>query len=59
MDGECQQLGKLLGRLEHPNCSLNVLKVMTSSIYLAVSRGVWSSGLGLGAWGSESCRFIP
>uniref|UniRef100_A0A8C3M1W1 non-specific serine/threonine protein kinase n=1 Tax=Chrysolophus pictus TaxID=9089 RepID=A0A8C3M1W1_CHRPC len=28
MDGECQQLGKLLGKLENPNCSLNVLKIL-------------------------------
>ncbi|XP_064517259.1 serine/threonine-protein kinase 36 isoform X3 [Pseudopipra pipra] len=28
MEGESQQLGKLLGRLEHSSCSLNVLKIL-------------------------------
>ncbi|NWI18300.1 STK36 kinase, partial [Crypturellus soui] len=28
MEGEKQQLERLLGRLEHPNCSLNVLKIL-------------------------------
>ncbi|XP_032549014.1 serine/threonine-protein kinase 36-like isoform X2 [Chiroxiphia lanceolata] len=28
MEGERQQLGKLLGRLEHSSCSLNVLKIL-------------------------------
>ncbi|NXY16063.1 STK36 kinase, partial [Atrichornis clamosus] len=28
MEGESQQLGRLLGRLEHPGCSLNVLKIL-------------------------------
>ncbi|NWW73365.1 STK36 kinase, partial [Climacteris rufus] len=28
MEGECQQLARLLGRLEHPDCSLNVLKIL-------------------------------
>nr|XP_009943621.1 PREDICTED: serine/threonine-protein kinase 36 [Opisthocomus hoazin] len=28
MEGESQQLGRLLGRLEHPSCSLNVLKIL-------------------------------
>ncbi|XP_015724427.1 serine/threonine-protein kinase 36 isoform X2 [Coturnix japonica] len=33
MDGESHQLGKLLGRLEHPNCSLNVLKILYTGCY--------------------------
>ncbi|NWU76172.1 STK36 kinase, partial [Onychorhynchus coronatus] len=28
MEGESQQLGKLLGRLEHSSCSLNILKIL-------------------------------
>ncbi|NWS68552.1 STK36 kinase, partial [Crotophaga sulcirostris] len=28
LEGESQQLGRLLGRLEHPSCSLNVLKIL-------------------------------
>ncbi|NXY53107.1 STK36 kinase, partial [Callaeas wilsoni] len=28
MEGESQQLARLLGRLEHPGCSLNVLKIL-------------------------------
>lgn len=39
MERESHELGRLLGRLEHPSCSLNVLKVMAPSLYLAVSRG--------------------
>lgn len=36
MDGENRQLGRLLGRLEHPGCSLNVLKVRAVSVFLSV-----------------------
>ncbi|XP_021256128.1 serine/threonine-protein kinase 36 isoform X3 [Numida meleagris] len=36
-DGESQQLGKLLGRLEHPNCSLNVLKILYAGCYASPS----------------------
>ncbi|NXU69814.1 STK36 kinase, partial [Horornis vulcanius] len=28
MEGESQQLARLLGRLEHPGCSLNILKIL-------------------------------
>lgn len=59
MEGESQQLGRLLGRLEHPSCSLNVLKVMALSIYLAVRKGAWTFGLGLGAWGRGNCGLTP
>lgn len=51
MEREGLELGRLLGRLEHPSCSLNVLKVMPPSVYLAVSRGAWTFVLGFGAWG--------
>ncbi|XP_031446366.1 serine/threonine-protein kinase 36 isoform X2 [Phasianus colchicus] len=37
MDGECQQLGKLLGKLENPNCSLNVLKILYAGCYASPS----------------------
>lgn len=59
MEGESQQLGRLLGRLDHPSCSLNVLKVMAPSIYLAVPRGAWTFGLRLGAWGRGNCVLSP
>ncbi|RMC18645.1 hypothetical protein DUI87_04541 [Hirundo rustica rustica] len=32
MEGESQQLARLLGRLEHPGCSLNVLKVPVGEV---------------------------
>ncbi|XP_042746502.1 serine/threonine-protein kinase 36 [Lagopus leucura] len=37
MNGECQHLGKLLGKLEHPNCSLNVLKILYTGCYASPS----------------------
>ncbi|XP_072197896.1 serine/threonine-protein kinase 36 [Excalfactoria chinensis] len=37
MNRECHQLGKLLGRLEHPNCSLNVLKILYTGCYASPS----------------------
>lgn len=46
MERESQQLRRLLGKLEHPSCSLNVLKVIALSIYLSVPTGAWTFGLG-------------
>ncbi|XP_062435074.1 serine/threonine-protein kinase 36 [Rhea pennata] len=51
MEGESQQLGRLLGRLEHPSCSLNVLKILYAGCYaspslcqnLGRSQRVWGS----------------
>ncbi|NWX98184.1 STK36 kinase, partial [Nothoprocta ornata] len=37
MEGERQQLGRLLGRLEHPNCSLNVLKILYAGCHASPS----------------------
>ncbi|XP_042639701.1 serine/threonine-protein kinase 36 [Tyto alba] len=37
MEGESQQLGKLLGRLEHPSCSLNVLKILYAGCHASLS----------------------
>ncbi|KGL77749.1 Serine/threonine-protein kinase 36, partial [Tinamus guttatus] len=37
MKGERQQLGRLLGRLEHPNCSLNVLKILYAGCHASPS----------------------
>ncbi|XP_059676511.1 serine/threonine-protein kinase 36 [Gavia stellata] len=37
MEGESQQLGRLLGRLEHPNCSLNVLKILYAGCHASLS----------------------
>lgn len=59
MEGESLHLGRLLGRLEHPSCSLNVLKVMSLSIYPAAPRDAWTFGLGLGAWGRGNHGLIP
>lgn len=42
MEGECQQLARLVGRLGHPGCSLNVLTVMALSFYLSLPRGAWA-----------------
>ncbi|NWU09047.1 STK36 kinase, partial [Cephalopterus ornatus] len=51
MEGESQQLGKLLGRLEHPSCSLNVLKILYAGCHahpslcqhLGRSQWLWGS----------------
>ncbi|NWQ62389.1 STK36 kinase, partial [Neopipo cinnamomea] len=51
MKGESQQLGKLLGRLEHSSCSLNVLKILYAGCHahpslcqhLGRSQQLWSS----------------
>ncbi|NXI71378.1 STK36 kinase, partial [Anseranas semipalmata] len=51
MDGESQQHGRLLGRLEHPSCSLNVLKILYAGCHaspslcqhLGRSQRVWGS----------------
>ncbi|XP_025950899.2 serine/threonine-protein kinase 36 isoform X1 [Dromaius novaehollandiae] len=51
MEGESQQLGRLLGRLEHPSCSLNVLKILYAGCHaspslcqhLGRSQRVWGS----------------
>ncbi|NXA46761.1 STK36 kinase, partial [Nothocercus julius] len=37
MEGERQQLERLLGRLEHPNCSLNVLKILYAGCHASPS----------------------
>ncbi|NXK96389.1 STK36 kinase, partial [Formicarius rufipectus] len=37
MEGENQQLGKLLGRLEHPSCFLNVLKILYAGCHAHTS----------------------
>ncbi|NXX76502.1 STK36 kinase, partial [Urocolius indicus] len=37
MEGERKQLGRLLGRLEHPGCSLNVLKVLYAGCHASLS----------------------
>ncbi|KAM8806752.1 serine/threonine-protein kinase 36 [Eudromia elegans] len=37
MEGERQELESLLGRLEHPNCSLNVLKVLYAGCHASPS----------------------
>ncbi|NXL88452.1 STK36 kinase, partial [Alectura lathami] len=37
MHGESQQLGRLLGRVEHPSCSLNVLKVLYAGCHASPS----------------------
>ncbi|NXC32400.1 STK36 kinase, partial [Campylorhamphus procurvoides] len=37
MEGESQQLWKLLGRLEHPSCSLNVLKILYAGCHAHTS----------------------
>ncbi|XP_068543304.1 serine/threonine-protein kinase 36 isoform X4 [Anas acuta] len=36
-DGENRQLGRLLGRLEHPGCSLNVLKILYAACHASPS----------------------
>ncbi|NXR74766.1 STK36 kinase, partial [Pycnonotus jocosus] len=51
MEGESQQLARLLGRLEHPGCSLNVLKILYAGCHacpnlcqhLARSHPLWGS----------------
>ncbi|XP_009323136.1 PREDICTED: serine/threonine-protein kinase 36, partial [Pygoscelis adeliae] len=44
MEGESQQLGRLLGRLEHPSCSLNVLKILYAGCqHLGRSQRLWGS----------------
>ncbi|NWH50132.1 STK36 kinase, partial [Fregata magnificens] len=37
MEGESQQLGRLLGRLEHSSCSLNVLKILYAGCHASLS----------------------
>ncbi|XP_071603786.1 serine/threonine-protein kinase 36 isoform X1 [Heliangelus exortis] len=37
MEGESQQLERLLGRLEHPSCSLNVLKILYAGCHASLS----------------------
>ncbi|NWR87528.1 STK36 kinase, partial [Furnarius figulus] len=37
MEGESQQLWKLVGRLEHPSCSLNVLKILYAGCHAHTS----------------------
>ncbi|NXF75166.1 STK36 kinase, partial [Sclerurus mexicanus] len=37
MEGESQQLWRLLGRLEHPSCSLNVLKILYTGCHAHTS----------------------
>ncbi|NXW59087.1 STK36 kinase, partial [Eurystomus gularis] len=37
MDRESEQLGRLLGRLEHPSCSLNVLKILYAVCHVSLS----------------------
>ncbi|NXH68587.1 STK36 kinase, partial [Hydrobates tethys] len=37
MEGESQQFGRLLGRLEHPSCSLNVLKILYAGCHASLS----------------------
>ncbi|NXR64374.1 STK36 kinase, partial [Rhadina sibilatrix] len=51
MEGESQQLARLLGRLEHPGCSLNILKILYAGCHacpdlcqhLGRSQPLWSS----------------
>ncbi|NXW71124.1 STK36 kinase, partial [Hirundo rustica] len=51
MEGESQQLARLLGRLEHPGCSLNVLKILYAGCHacpnlcqhLGRSQPLWGS----------------
>ncbi|NXD78764.1 STK36 kinase, partial [Halcyon senegalensis] len=51
MEKESKQLGRLMGRLEHPNCSLNVLKILYAGCHaspnlcqqLGGSQQLWSS----------------
>ncbi|NXC02024.1 STK36 kinase, partial [Orthonyx spaldingii] len=51
MEGENQQLARLLGRLEHPDCSLNVLKILYAGCHacpnlcqhLGRSQPLWGS----------------
>ncbi|XP_061226200.1 serine/threonine-protein kinase 36 isoform X2 [Neopsephotus bourkii] len=37
MKEESRQLGRLLGRLEHPSCSLNVLKILYAGCHVSLS----------------------
>ncbi|NXG22433.1 STK36 kinase, partial [Grallaria varia] len=37
MEGESEQLGKLLRRLEHPSCSLNILKILCAGCHAHTS----------------------
>ncbi|NWW31097.1 STK36 kinase, partial [Panurus biarmicus] len=37
MEGESQQLARLLGRLEHPSCSLNVLKILYAGCHACLN----------------------
>ncbi|NXM52847.1 STK36 kinase, partial [Illadopsis cleaveri] len=51
MEGESQQLARLVGRLEHPGCSLNVLKILCAGCHacpnlcqhLGRSQPLWGS----------------
>ncbi|NWV34354.1 STK36 kinase, partial [Grantiella picta] len=55
MEGESEQLARLLGRLEHPGCSLNVLKILYAGCHacpklcqhLGRSQPLWGSLLQL------------
>ncbi|KAM6132034.1 serine/threonine-protein kinase 36 [Phoenicopterus ruber ruber] len=51
MEGESQQLGRLLGRLEHPSCSLNVLKILYAGCH-ASPRLCQHLGRSQPLWGS-------
>ncbi|XP_026708770.1 serine/threonine-protein kinase 36 isoform X2 [Athene cunicularia] len=37
MEGESQHLGRLLGRLEHPSCSVNVLKILYAGCHASLN----------------------
>ncbi|NXI91795.1 STK36 kinase, partial [Psophia crepitans] len=37
MEEESQHLGRLLGRLEHPSCALNVLKILYAGCHVSLS----------------------
>ncbi|NXU18054.1 STK36 kinase, partial [Pardalotus punctatus] len=37
MEGESEQLARLLGRLEHPGCSLNVLKILYAGCHACLN----------------------
>ncbi|XP_077641112.1 serine/threonine-protein kinase 36 [Lonchura striata] len=51
MEGESQQLARLLGRLEDPGCSLNVLKILYAGCH-AYPNLCWQLGRSQPLWGS-------
>uniref|UniRef100_A0A8B9DH38 non-specific serine/threonine protein kinase n=1 Tax=Anser cygnoides TaxID=8845 RepID=A0A8B9DH38_ANSCY len=51
MDGENRQLGRLLGRLQHPGCSLNALKILYAACHASPSL-CQHLGRSQQAWGS-------